>query len=188
MGVNFLSVTGRDAFPILGRLETSDCPIDAYWADDARIDETGQDLSEARQIAAVRAASGWQGLYFGGTAFKKQRPVEPARWQDAAREAVPFMDVVTTSGGRNRGRGRSAESPRLQGRHRRRAARAGLGRHAGERSKLCRRGRLPGRHRDQPAGRFLQYRSRTAGAAYADRLGDRQPWIRAPATTAGICG
>ena len=98
MGVNFLSVTGRDAFPILGGLETSDCPIEAYWADDAQIDETGQDLSEARQIAAVRAASGWQGLYFGGTAFKKQRPVEPARWQDAAREAVPFMDVVTTSG------------------------------------------------------------------------------------------
>ena len=98
MGVNFLSVTGRDAFPILGGLETSDCPIDAYWADDAQIDETGQDLSEARQIAAVRAASGWQGLYFGGTAFKKQRPVGPARWQDAAREAVPFMDVVTTSG------------------------------------------------------------------------------------------
>lgn len=98
MGVNFLSVTGRDAFPILGELETSDCPIDAYWADDARIDETGQDPSEARQIAAVRAASGWQGLYFGGTAFKKQRPVDPARWQGAAREAVPFMDVVTTSG------------------------------------------------------------------------------------------
>ena len=98
MGVNFLAVTGRDAFPILGELGKTGCRIDAYWGDDARIDETGQDPSEARKIAAVRAASGWQGLYFGGTAFKKQRPVEPARWQDAAREAVPFMDVVTTSG------------------------------------------------------------------------------------------
>ena len=98
MGVNFLAVTGRDAFPVLGELEKTGCPIDAYWADNARIDETGRDLSEARQIAAVRAASGWSGLYFGGTAFKKQRHVEPARWQDAAREAVPFMDVVTTSG------------------------------------------------------------------------------------------
>ena len=98
MGVNFLAVTGRDAFPILGDLEKTGWPIDAYWADDARIDETGQDASEARQIAVVRAASGWSGLYFGGTTFKKQRHVDPARWQDAAREAIPFMDVVTTSG------------------------------------------------------------------------------------------
>lgn len=98
MGVNFLAVTGRDAFPILGKLGKAGCRIDAYWGDDARIDETGQDLSEARQIAAARADSGWSGLYFGGTAFKKQRPVDPARWQDAAREAAPFMDVVTTSG------------------------------------------------------------------------------------------
>ncbi len=98
MGLNFLAVTGRDAFPVLGELERTGCPVDAYWADNARIDETGRDASEARQIAAVRAASGWSGLYFGGTAFKKQRPVDPAHWQDAAREAVPFMDVVTTSG------------------------------------------------------------------------------------------
>ena len=98
MGVNFLAVTGRDAFPVLGGLEKAGCPVDAYWADNARIDETGRDPSEARQIAAVRESSGWPGLYFGGTAFKKQRAVEPAHWQDAAREAAPFMDVVTTSG------------------------------------------------------------------------------------------
>ena len=98
MGVNFLAVTGRDAFPVLGDMEKAGCPVDAYWADNARIDETGRDPSEARQIAAVRAASGWSGLYFGGTAFKKQRHVDPARWRDAAREAAPFMDVVTTSG------------------------------------------------------------------------------------------
>ncbi len=98
MGVNFLAVTGRDAFPVLGDLDSEGCRIDAYWADDARIDETGRDTSQARRIAAARAASGWSGLYFGGTAFKKQRPVDPERWKDAAREAVTFMDVVTTSG------------------------------------------------------------------------------------------
>ena len=98
IGVNFLAVTGRDAFPVLGDLAREGCPIDAYWADDARIDETGRDASEAREIAAAREASGWSGLYFGGTAFKKQRPVDRGRWQDAAREAAPFMDVVTTSG------------------------------------------------------------------------------------------
>jgi predicted TIM-barrel enzyme len=98
MGLNFLAVTGRDAFPVLGELARAGCPVDAYWADDARIDETGADPSEAKAIARARADSGWDGLYFGGTAFKKQRPVDPARWQDAAREAVPFMDAVTTSG------------------------------------------------------------------------------------------
>ena len=35
LGINFLGVTGRDAFPILGRLEEQGLPIDAYWADDA---------------------------------------------------------------------------------------------------------------------------------------------------------
>lgn len=97
MGVNFLAVTGRDAFPVLGDLAREGCVLDAYWADDARIDEAGEN-TEADEIAAVRAASGWDGLYFGGTAFKKQRHVDPSRWQDSAREAVPFMDVVTTSG------------------------------------------------------------------------------------------
>ncbi|MEM7507326.1 MAG: adenine phosphoribosyltransferase [Pseudomonadota bacterium] len=97
LGLNFLAVTGRDAFPVLGDLAREACPIEAYWADDARIDETGT-ATEAEDIAQVRAASGWKGLYFGGTAFKKQRPVDPARWIDAAREAAPYMDAVTTSG------------------------------------------------------------------------------------------
>ena len=97
IGLNFLAVTGRDAFPVLGDLQREGFPIDAYWADDARIDEHGKN-AEAEEIAEIRGASGWNGLYFGGTAFKKQRPVDPEKWRDAAREAVPFMDVVTTSG------------------------------------------------------------------------------------------
>ncbi|MEM9059067.1 MAG: adenine phosphoribosyltransferase [Pseudomonadota bacterium] len=97
MGVNFLAVTGRDAFPVLGDLARAGCRLDAYWADDARVDEHGRN-SEADEIAAVRTASGWQGLYFGGIAFKKQRPIDPAHWCDAAREAAPYMDIVTTSG------------------------------------------------------------------------------------------
>ncbi|MEM1300548.1 MAG: adenine phosphoribosyltransferase, partial [Pseudomonadota bacterium] len=98
MGVNFLAVTGQKAFPVMGRLAREGCEIDAYWADDARIDETAQDLSEAEEIAWIRWRTRWDGLYFGGTAFKKQRPVDPALWEDAAREAVEFMTVVTTSG------------------------------------------------------------------------------------------
>lgn len=98
IGLNFLAVTGKDAFPVLGDLAREGVAIDAYWADDARIDETGQDPTEADAIAATRAASGWDGLYFGGTAFKKQRPVDPADWQAAARAATGYMDVITTSG------------------------------------------------------------------------------------------
>ena len=98
IGCNFLAVTGRDAFPILGDLAREGCQIDAYWADDGRIDETGKDPAEAEGIAATRVASGWNGLYFGGTAFKKQRPVDPTDYYPAAVEATRFMDVVTTSG------------------------------------------------------------------------------------------
>ena len=52
----------------------------------------------AEEIARIRADSGWTGLYFGGVAFKKQRPVDPAQHRRAAGIARPFMDVVTTSG------------------------------------------------------------------------------------------
>lgn len=97
MAVNFLAVTGKDAFPILGRLQAEGCQVDAYWADDACIDEDGVN-AEAKDIAQARAESGWDGLYFGGTAFKKQREVDPSRYGDAAREACPFMEVITTSG------------------------------------------------------------------------------------------
>ncbi len=98
LGVNFLGVPGDNAFPILGDLQRDGVPVDAYWADNAHIDETGDDPSEAGRIRRFRELSGWSGLYFGGTAFKKQRPVAPENWRDAAREAVLFMDVVTTSG------------------------------------------------------------------------------------------
>lgn len=96
MGVNFLAVTGLNAFPQLAALQAQGCQVDAYWADDARIDETGSDQTEARSIDAAR--SDWSGLYFGGTAFKKQRPVDPADYARAASIATGWMDVVTTSG------------------------------------------------------------------------------------------
>jgi len=97
MAVNFLAVTGAHAFPMLGQLQSEGCQVDAYWADDACIDEDGENV-EAKVIAKARAVSGWDGLYFGGTAFKKQREVDPSRYSDAAREACSFMDVITTSG------------------------------------------------------------------------------------------
>ncbi|MGR3512942.1 MAG: BtpA/SgcQ family protein [Paracoccaceae bacterium] len=96
MGVNFLAVTGLNAFPQLAELQREGCRVDAYWADDARIDERIDDQVEARAIQAARA--GWNGLYFGGTAFKKQRPVDPNDFGKAAALACDWMDVVCTSG------------------------------------------------------------------------------------------
>lgn len=100
LGVNFLAVTGQEAFPVLARLAGEGCPVDAYWADDACIDERRgvTDQPAAAAIAHARRDSGWKGLYFGGTAFKKQRPVKPQDFAAAARIAVQYMDVVTTSG------------------------------------------------------------------------------------------
>ena len=97
MGVNFLGVTGKKAFPKLGALLQDGTELDGYWADDARIDEFGEN-TEAEEIARIYRESGWEGLYFGGTCFKKQREVDPAHYGDAAREACAFMDVITTSG------------------------------------------------------------------------------------------
>ena len=98
LGVNFLAVTGRDAFPILGDLQNEGVPVDAYWADDARIDERSNQQIEALEMDEIRKQSHWQGLYFGGTAFKKQREVDPASFQQSASLACKHMDVVTTSG------------------------------------------------------------------------------------------
>lgn len=100
LGVNFLAVTGLNAFPILGELQDQGCSIDAYWADDARIDEHADDNGqhEASAINAARRKANWSGLYFGGTAFKKQREVDPADYATAAQRASQQMDVVTTSG------------------------------------------------------------------------------------------
>lgn len=95
LGVNFLGQSGRIAFPILGELGIA---IDAYWADDACLDEREPRQAEAVAIAAARAASGWRGLYFGGVAFKKQRPVDPAHHALSAQIAAPYVEIVTTSG------------------------------------------------------------------------------------------
>ena len=100
LGINFLATTAKEAFPILSSLAREGVPIDAYWADDARIDESESldKQTEAIDIARMREESGWNGLYLGGVAFKKQRLVNPADYTTAATLAQGYMDVVTTSG------------------------------------------------------------------------------------------
>lgn len=70
--------------------------VSGVWTDNAMIQE-GQELQpDAEAVLSAKAVSGWTGLYFGGVAFKYQRPV--ADLCTAAKTACRFMDVVTTSG------------------------------------------------------------------------------------------
>jgi len=100
MGLNFLAVTGEHAFPILGDLQKKDFRVDAYWADDACIDEAASltEQTQANRIQQVRAESGWDGMYLGGTCFKKQREVKPEHYGVSAELATHFMEGVCTSG------------------------------------------------------------------------------------------
>lgn len=90
IGVNCLDLDPEEAF------ERMPEAVPGLWVDDAGVDERTREQPEAEAIAKARQESGWGGLYFGGVAFKYQRPVEDlAR---AAAIAVTYMDVVTTSG------------------------------------------------------------------------------------------
>lgn len=60
------------------------------------VDERSGDIFVAEKINSLRRRSEWQGLYFGGVAFKYQRPV--LELEMAAMLAASYMDVITTSG------------------------------------------------------------------------------------------
>jgi uncharacterized protein len=100
LGVNFLAVTGLEAFPVLARLQDDGFPVDGYWADDARINEfePAGAQTEAGAIAQLKAIGGWNGFYTGGTCFKKQREVRPEHYAISASIATAYMDAVCTSG------------------------------------------------------------------------------------------
>lgn len=97
-GVNFLGVTALRGVPVLSALTRRGWPVQAYWADDARIDERATRQEEAERMDGSRERWGFEGLYLGGVAFKKQRPVAPEDHARAAAVAANHMDVVCTSG------------------------------------------------------------------------------------------
>jgi hypothetical protein len=90
IGVNCLDLRPWQVFDLIDRR------VAGVWVDNAGIDEAAEAQETAERVAEARANSGWDGLYFGGVAFKYQRPVSDlAR---AATLAAKYMDVVTTSG------------------------------------------------------------------------------------------
>jgi len=90
IGVNCLDLSPSKVF---GEITNE---VAGVWVDNAMIYEHASQQVQAERIQAARVKSGWQGLYFGGVAFKYQRPVEDVA--QAARLASEYMDVVTTSG------------------------------------------------------------------------------------------
>lgn len=100
IGVNFLSMIPVDAQEFINTLEAP-FHFDGLWVDDAMVDESlaeDDPNQRAARLAEARKSMTWRGLYFGGTAFKYQRPVAEKDLPTAARIASRYMDVVVTSG------------------------------------------------------------------------------------------
>lgn len=116
LGVNLLGRSPADA--LVTALDACDGRIDGIWSDNAGIDERASAQPRAEELLAVRRARGWNGLYFGGVAFKYQREVALADLGPSAALAARYMDVVCTSGP---GTGRAADVDKV------RAMRTGLG-------------------------------------------------------------
>ncbi|MEQ1567025.1 MAG: hypothetical protein ABMA64_15405 [Myxococcota bacterium] len=88
--------------------------FDGVWSDDAGVDALDPEVAARAADRWLRARDGWPGLYFGGTAFKTQRPIPPERWAEVGRAAAAFVDVVTTSGP---GTGRAASIEKVRALH-----------------------------------------------------------------------
>jgi len=91
IGLSFIGLNPAAAFDLLPQSASG------LWVGDAEIDEeNGRPSREAKAFADRRITRRWKGLYFGGVAFKHQRPVQDVAL--AAVRSVPHIDVVTTSG------------------------------------------------------------------------------------------
>lgn len=90
IGVNCLDLGPLAVFKHLNE------QVAGVWVDNGLIDEKRQTQPQAEKVLAAQKQAGWQGLYFGGVAFKYQAPV--TAFAQAASIAANYMDVVTTSG------------------------------------------------------------------------------------------
>ncbi|CAN1210961.1 Adenine phosphoribosyltransferase [Tumidithrix helvetica PCC 7403] len=93
IGVNLLGSDPEEVIGLIARL-----PVGGIWSDNAEIDEQSDTQPAGERFRQARHKTGWEGLYFGGVAFKYQREVPASLLPDAARKASPWMDVITSSG------------------------------------------------------------------------------------------
>lgn len=116
VGVNLLGLDPEDTLEL--GLASCGGRLDGIWSDNASIDEDETSQPEAQAFVDARRAQAWDGLYFGGVAFKYQRDVPASKLALAASTAASFMDIVCTSGP---GTGQEAEVEKVV------AMREGLG-------------------------------------------------------------
>jgi predicted TIM-barrel enzyme len=83
--------------------------VSGVWVDNAGVEEAQEQQPYAERVLAARAARVPGCLYFGGVAFKYQRPVEDL--EAACQVAARYRDVVTTSGP---GTGHAAEVEKIR--------------------------------------------------------------------------
>ena len=93
IGVNLLGSEPEEVLELVAAL-----PVGGIWSDNADIDEKSDAQPAGERFRQARHRIGWDGLYFGGVAFKYQREVPAALLPAAARNACPWMDVITSSG------------------------------------------------------------------------------------------
>jgi uncharacterized protein len=103
VGVNCLGMSPEAVFRAIPTT------VGGVWVDHAGIDESQDQQPFADRVLAVRDARVPRCLYFGGVAFKYQRPVSDL--EAACRVAARYMDVVTTSGA---GTGTPAEVEKIR--------------------------------------------------------------------------
>lgn len=93
IGVNLLGTPPEQVIGLVAGL-----PVGGIWSDNAGIDEQSDAQPSGERFRQARLSVRWEGLYFGGVAFKYQREVPDALLPAAARAARPWMDVITSSG------------------------------------------------------------------------------------------
>jgi uncharacterized protein len=106
IGVNLLDTEPHMVIPRI-----KDLPIGGIWSDNAGINELSNDHPLALKFQEARKEHSWDGLYFGGVAFKYQRVVPQDRLPMATEKAQEWVDVITTSG---QGTGQAAEVDKVQ--------------------------------------------------------------------------
>ena len=92
IGLNFLDRLPEEIFGIIPQ------DVSAIWIDNAMINIHTRNQDYAELISKQRKRSDWQGMYFGGIAFKYQEAVPDNKLERITETAAHYMDVITTSG------------------------------------------------------------------------------------------
>lgn len=95
----WIGLNAIDLFPSV-TIDFAPSSVSGLWVDNAFFSFKGfvdDNVANAKvNWEARKAREDWNGLYFGGVAFKYQKSVEDCGLD--AKQAMPFVDVVTTSG------------------------------------------------------------------------------------------